>query len=334
VVRGTTSPDAADADTERQAVDSGAASTKDASRPKVDGCAQDLRVTEDCEHPEVATDCHDGWCRIPAGCFVMGSPMCEVARGANSENQSQTVLTHPFYMKQYEVTGREWARLGLKNPGRSVPGQSDCTENDCPVGSVMFHEALEYANRLSAAEGRPACYTLVGCQGVMGEGMQCSGLETTTPSVYDCGGYRLPTDAEWEYAVRAGTTTAFYSGFMVETNGLACSEEPALLKIGWYCFNSGKTTHPVGLKAPNAWGLYDMSGNAAEWTSDGYDGVPFKSGVRVDPGAQVPRSGERTNRPGSAMFFNVGSKSAARLGDSESYRAVGQGFRLARTITK
>jgi formylglycine-generating enzyme required for sulfatase activity len=164
--------------------------------------------------------------------------------------------------------------------------------------------------------------------------MKCAAVETTSSSVYDCAGYRLPTDAEWEYAIRAGTTTAYYSGFMKETNGLACSDEPALQKIGWYCFNSGKTTHPVGLKEPNAWGLYDMSGNAAEWTSDGFDGLPFKSGVRVDPGAQVPRSGERTTRAGSAMVFNVGSKSAWRMGRSEPFTTVGQGFRLARTIRK
>jgi formylglycine-generating enzyme required for sulfatase activity len=106
--------------------------------------------------------------------------------------------------------------------------------------------------------------------------------------VYECEGYRLPTDAEWEYAARAGTTTAFYSGdirAMGDPLDLECFSDPNLERVAWYCYNADDVTRPVMSLEPNAWGLYDSLGNAYEWVNDESDGAPAIS--EVDP---VPRS--------------------------------------------
>ena len=91
----------------------------------------------------------------------------------------------------------------------------------------------------------------------------------TAPTLYECEGYRLPTDAEWEYAVRASTKTAYYSSDIVPGagGGWTCESYDPLVSIAWYCANSGNFTHPVGQKYPNAWHLFDMTGNAGEWVT-------------------------------------------------------------------
>jgi formylglycine-generating enzyme required for sulfatase activity len=88
--------------------------------------------------------------------------------------------------------------------------------------------------------------------------MRCNTARSAYASVYDCGGYRLPTGAEWEYAARAGTKTAFYTGDSAAGSELDCKGDPVLTPIAWYCANAGGSTHPVGGKQPNGWGLFDM----------------------------------------------------------------------------
>jgi formylglycine-generating enzyme required for sulfatase activity len=130
-------------------------------------------------------------------------------------------------------------------------------------------------------------------------------------------GYRLPTEAEWEYACRAGTTTAYYTGD---------AEDTALEAAAWYDANSGGTTHPVGKKTPNAWGLYDMHGNVYEWCWDWYGS--YSSGAQTDP-VGASSGSNRVMRGGSWFYYAQDLRSACRDSDNPSERGLDSiGFRL------
>lgn len=158
------------------------------------------------------------------------------SEGQANETPHQVTLTRPFYMGVYEVTNAQWKRVMEKAP-RTV------TEALAPVEQVSWEDAMEFCKKLSALpEERKA------------------GRE-----------YRLPTEAEWEYACRAGTTTKYSSG----------DDASKLGDHAWFDGNAGGQTHPVGRKKPNAWGLYDMHGNVWEWCSDWYG--RYGSGSATDP---------------------------------------------------
>jgi formylglycine-generating enzyme required for sulfatase activity len=146
---------------------------------------------------------------------------------------------------------------------------SSCGMN-CPVEWVSWNEAQAFIDALNAKEGRTNCHT----------------------THNTC--YSLPTESQWEYAARARTTSAFYSGAL--TN-ISCSPtDPNMAKIGWYCGNANNTTHPVAQKNPNHWGLYDMAGNVWEWCQDMYGTYPV--GPVTDPSGATY---------GSAPVFRGGS---------------------------
>ena len=232
----------------------------------------------------------EGFVLIPAGSFLMGSPSSELGRDRD-ERQHEVDITHSFYMQTHEVTQGEWQALMGNNPSHF----SSCG-SDCPVENVTWYEALAYANALSDSEGLQECYVLLNCLGRPGNQMECEDVSLNS----DCG-YRLPTEAEWEYAAKAGSRTAFYNGEQMPDD------------IAWYDANSNRRTHPVGEKAPNSWGLYDMSGNVWEWCWDRYEERDrYEEGDRIGRGGSWLESAENVRsslRGGGRPYdydFNIG----------------------------
>jgi formylglycine-generating enzyme required for sulfatase activity len=231
----------------------------------------------------------DDFVLIRPGRFVMGSPASEVSRGSD-ETQQTVTLTRAFWLATTEVTQGEWRRVMMGNPSHF----SGCGDR-CPVERVSWHDAVAYCNERSRQEGLGPCY----------DGARFKGL--------GCTGYRLPTEAEWEYAAQAGTT------------GVRYGEVDA---IGWYNGNSGVGTHPVAQKRPNAWGSYDMLGNVWEWTNDRY--APY-AGPATDP--LGPASGATRVFRGGDWSDGAGQLRAAnRANSTPDYRANFLGFRLARSV--
>jgi formylglycine-generating enzyme required for sulfatase activity len=230
---------------------------------------------------------------IAPGAFIMGSPIDEEGRYPD-ETQHQVTLTRGFYLQTTEVTQAEWQRVMGNNPSACMSCGSSC-----PVESVTWLQAVLYANALSRLEGFAECYDNSG--NVMGSG-----------NIYDCAGYRLPTEAEWEYAARAGTTASRYG---------------ALERVAWYEGDTWSGPHAVGMLEPNAWGLYDMLGNVWEWTHDWY--APY-DGAAIDPVGAASGS-NRVLRGGGWCFDAQGVRAAMRCSVSPADRYDDLGFRVVRT---
>lgn len=194
-------------------------------------------------------------------------------------------LTHDFALRQTELTQAEWMAVGFPNPsGQGKGGESDCIAPGCPVGNVSWFEMLAYSNRLSELHGLPPCFALHGCTGAPGQELTCQGVTILAPSIYACEGYRPPTAMEWEYAVRGGTATSFFTGAM---NRRGCFEDKGLMAAAWYCANSQLQTRPVKGRVANPWGLHDMLGNTSEWVMDAVQ--IFPKGPLVDHLAENDR---------------------------------------------
>jgi formylglycine-generating enzyme required for sulfatase activity len=174
-----------------------------------------------------------------------------------------------------------------------------------PVEMVTWFDAVEYCNRRSQREGLTPAYAISG-----------TGDSRTVTWNRSANGYRLPTEAEWEYACRAGTGTPYYSG-----NGVDAA--------GWYGANSSSTTHPVGGKQANAWGLYDMHGNVYEWCWDWYG--YYTSGAQTDP-VGASSGSYRVIRGGSWGDHAQNLRSAIRGYFTPTNRNSSLGFRLVRSL--
>ena len=266
-------------------------------------------VDQDCSGEVDDRPC---WIPVLAGSFEMGSPPDELGRQTN-EGQHEVILTHDFLLMSTEVTQRRFAALMGYDPSRFTETP------DHPVETVTWHEAEAFCNALSDAEGLDRCYECAGVE----EGLSC---ETVHDTPYECPGYRLPTEAEWEYAARAGTTAATYRGDLTD---VVCS--PSVETIAWYTCNSELHTRSVGSLGPNAWGFHDMLGNVFEWVFELYDEYP--AAVVIDPFGP-PDGTHRMSRGGSYLMDAESIRAAARSRHLVSAlpRTAGTGFRPARSL--
>ena len=207
------------------------------------------------------------WC--PPGTFLMGRNPGELDSRTGEDPRHEVTFSQGFWMSKYEITQAQWKAVMGDNPSRFRGGLCNNTDNH-PVDQVSWYDAQDFIAALN--EARP-------------------GLK-----------FRLPSEAEWEYACRAGTTTRFYWG-----------DDPSWSDIGdyaWYSANSDGQTHDVGQKLPNAWGLYDMCGNVWEWVEDArhndYTGVP------VDGTAWESTGGPERMVRGGSWYNGEGCRSAFR----------------------
>jgi formylglycine-generating enzyme required for sulfatase activity len=220
---------------------------------------------------------------ISAGTFTMGE-WDDEASSSDEVPRHEVEITTPFYLGTFEVTQAQWRSVMGSNPS-VFRGQ------DRPVDNVSWNDAQNFINALNRMENTDR--------------------------------YRLPTEAEWEYSVRAGTDSIFFYG-----------EDRALMrKYAWYQDNSDEETHPVGLKDPNPWGLYDVYGNVWEWVNDWYSEDYYSESPRKDPRGPSDAN-EKSMRGGSHEFTSRVCRSANRFSFSTTSKDSDFGFRVAFTSSQ
>jgi len=257
---------------------------------------------------EASSDGVPSFTPITVDTFVMGAPDSEdIWDSWEKEAQHKVTLTYTFVMAVHETTQAEFEALMCYNPSYFT----GCGAN-CPVDAVSWHEALAYANALSLLDGYSECFDCAGTQ----RNFTCS-LKAEYAKPQDCLGYRLPTEAEWEYACRAGTTTPFNTG-----NKLTATQANYYLEGDYR-----QQTLPVGSYNANAFGLYDMHGNVWEWCNDFFDSDYYANSPQANPKGTATGS-ERVNRGGGwyadPQYCRVADRSVSPSSRHEDFL----GFRI------
>lgn len=254
---------------------------------------------------EAAKAVADDFVLIKGGTFTMGSPASEIRR--EQDEIQHRVTLDDFYLNKYEVTQKEYRDVMGSEPG-------NFRGDDLPVENVTWYEAAQYCNTRSERESLTPAYGING----LGDDLRVTWNRRAN-------GYRLPTEAEWEYACRAGTTTPFNTGEN------ATSRQANY--YGYYPYNDAprgeyrERTLPVGSLAPNRWGLHEMHGNVWEWCWDWYGEYPTTAQNNPDG----PSSGiYRVNRGGGWNDFGRHLRSAYRAAHPPANRTFNLGFRVAR----
>ncbi len=246
--------------------------------------------------------------RIEPGSFQMGTTKEQIDQllrlfrdsereGFDAEQPQHLVkITRPFYLGTHPVTQGQYKAIMGSNPSHFKGS------DDLPVENVSWLDAVSFCNKMSEKDKRTAFYRINGTD------------------VADVGGngYRLPTEAEWEYACRAGSATLFPFG----------DDAGKLGEHAWCFSNSQSKTHLVGQKSPNAWGLYDLLGNVYEWCADWYDEKYYAWSSAADPPGASGAS-YRVFRGGCWHFDAGGCRPAARAGNAPETRGSCVGFRVA-----
>ncbi len=256
--------------------------------------------------------------RIPAGSFTMGSPADELGRNNDFEwLPHQVTLTKDFYIGKYEITKAQYKAVMKSNP-------TYLSKSNYPVDSIGWFDAASFCNELSRQKGLTPVYN-----------------KSNWKTIWSADGYRLPSEAEWEYACRAGSQTRFFFGDELEMDDLKEEYSGIANKYMWWQGNNtsnGNEYGPkeVGLKLPNPWGLHDMHGNVWEWCNDWWNSwtdAPLNRDAIVDPEGMRTGSDRliRGGAYGSSAYF---SRSANRFKMGRNYYSTDGGMRLCRTVFK
>lgn len=279
-------------------------------------CGDVCEFSRDCSEGLYCARYHcvpEGFAYIPAGEYTQGAPLSDPLR-LEDETPHQTTITRPFLIGQNEITRQEWTNLRFYFNGEDL----DCGEI-CPAHHLNWYEAIAWTNQRSLADGLPLCYLSPSSTAPYTLDNAIYQDEPQWPDGTDCRGWRLPTEAEWEYAAKANTTTPWLCG-----NNVSCMDA-----FAWYGINTDQP-RTVGIKEPNAWEVYDIIGNVEEWVWDRY--APYPEEAQTDPTGK-PTGLERVTRGASHFvqspeFLRTSSRSYQHPDSRRDYI----GFRIVRTL--